>query len=192
MDSESDFLGVVGDPDIHDSVVLATVEQGDSVSVILERTAYKGESVGRATPRLEVRFVGVRDVESRREAGMVVYSLAELKGEPPWRRFVFTNWDDEDEASLEIWAQDVEWRDVERHPCPCCGFRTLDEAPPGTDEICPVCGWQDDTVQSRDRDFGAGPNRGQSLNECRVAFLDELSRDPRRADELKTEWGPHA
>ncbi len=26
-----------------------------------------------------------------------------------------------------------------RFPCPCCGFLTLPEEPPGTYDICPVC-----------------------------------------------------
>ena len=34
-----------------------------------------------------------------------------------------------------------------KYPCPCCGYLTLPEEPPGTDRICPVCFWQDDFLQ---------------------------------------------
>ena len=54
-------------------------------------------------------------------------------------------------------------------PCPCCGCFTLDEEPPGTDDICPVCFWHDDAVQSQDASFVGGPNR-VSLQQARENF----------------------
>lgn len=47
-------------------------------------------------------------------------------------------------------------------PCPCCGSLELTEA--GAYEICRVCGWEDDPVQSSDPDFAGGANN-DSLNE---------------------------
>jgi hypothetical protein len=41
-------------------------------------------------------------------------------------------------------------------PCPCCGFFTLNEQSP-SDDICPVCFWQDDFVDNHDTDV-LGPN----------------------------------
>jgi len=55
-------------------------------------------------------------------------------------------------------------------PCPCCGFLTLSEPPPGTFEVCPVCLWEDDAVQFADPDFAGGANV-VSLREARANFV---------------------
>lgn len=52
-------------------------------------------------------------------------------------------------------------------PCPCCGSKTLSEA--GAYEICDVCDWEDDPVQSADPDYAGGANK-LSLNEARKAW----------------------
>ncbi|MCF2538686.1 hypothetical protein K6168_23930 [Streptomyces sp. FB2] len=44
------------------------------------------------------------------------------------------------------------------YPCPCCGHRVLD-AMPGSYEICPVCFWEDDGVQSRWPTMAGGANQ---------------------------------
>ena len=67
-----------------------------------------------------------------------------------------------------------------RFPCPCCGFLTLDESPPGTFEICPVCYWEDDNLQFDDPTLRGGANR-VSLAEAQENFRhfgasDEPSR----------------
>ncbi len=43
--------------------------------------------------------------------------------------------------------------------CPCCGYPTLPERPPGTFAICEVCFWEDDEVQFRDPSYAGGANR---------------------------------
>jgi hypothetical protein len=55
------------------------------------------------------------------------------------------------------------------YPCPCCGFLTIGEQPPGTFEICSVCFWEDDNVQFDDPDYAGGANK-VSLNEARRSF----------------------
>lgn len=54
-------------------------------------------------------------------------------------------------------------------PCPCCGYLTIGEEPPGTFEICPVCFWEDDNVQFEDPDYSGGAN-SVSLNQARENF----------------------
>jgi hypothetical protein len=67
---------------------------------------------------------------------------------------------------------------VPRFPCPCCGFLTLDEAPPGTFHICEVCWWEDDPVQYADPTYRGGANT-PSLSEARENFRLIRASDPR-------------
>ncbi|NWO08761.1 MAG: hypothetical protein HLX50_24580 [Alteromonadaceae bacterium] len=65
------------------------------------------------------------------------------------------------------------------HACPCCRYLTLDEEPPGTFEICPVCGWEDDEVQFLDPTYDGGAN-AVNLDQARRNFaafgaIDERS-----------------
>lgn len=53
------------------------------------------------------------------------------------------------------------------YPCPCCGYLVFDE-PPGSYDICPVCGWEDDVSQLR-LPTVSGANR--PLIECQREFL---------------------
>lgn len=44
------------------------------------------------------------------------------------------------------------------YTCPCCGYLTLDEKPPGTYDICSICFWEDDDVQYNDPNYEGGAN----------------------------------
>lgn len=59
----------------------------------------------------------------------------------------------------------------EKYTCPCCGFRTLDEPPPGTFDICPICFWEDDNVQFHDPNLAGGANQ-ISLHQARKNYQD--------------------
>lgn len=52
-------------------------------------------------------------------------------------------------------------------PCPCCGSGVIDK--PGAYEICDVCGWEDDPVQSSNPNFAGGANK-LSLLDARSAW----------------------
>ncbi|EPH6925283.1 TPA: CPCC family cysteine-rich protein [Proteus mirabilis] len=54
------------------------------------------------------------------------------------------------------------------YPCPCCGNKTISEL--GDYEICPVCGWEDDPVQSEDPDFSGGAN-SNNLNDAKKKYF---------------------
>lgn len=56
-------------------------------------------------------------------------------------------------------------------PCACCGYLTRSAELPGTFEICPVCGWEDDNVQLEDETYQGGAN-GISLEQARKNFAD--------------------
>jgi hypothetical protein len=66
------------------------------------------------------------------------------------------------------------------YPCPCCRYPTLSEPPPGTFDICTICGWEDDNVQFDDPTFRGGANV-ESLAEARAKFAALEARDPAHA-----------
>lgn len=59
----------------------------------------------------------------------------------------------------------------EHYACPCCGYLTLAEEPPGTYEVCPVCFWEDDVAQGEDPNLEGGAN-AVSLVEARENFAE--------------------
>lgn len=61
---------------------------------------------------------------------------------------------------------------MKKYRCPCCGNFTLSEQPPGTYEICPICGWEDDEVQFYDMDYAGGANE-LSLNQAKQRFIQQ-------------------
>jgi hypothetical protein len=68
-------------------------------------------------------------------------------------------------------ALSVDTPDGKRYRCPCCGNFTLEEEPPGTYDICPVCFWEDDPIQLDDPTMPGGANK-LSLDESRRNFKD--------------------
>ena len=53
--------------------------------------------------------------------------------------------------------------------CICCELGCVDD---GGDDICTVCGWQDDDIQNDDPDFAGGANE-LSLTEYRRKFKEK-------------------
>ncbi|MFC6018432.1 CPCC family cysteine-rich protein [Plantactinospora solaniradicis] len=65
------------------------------------------------------------------------------------------------------------------HPCPCCGYLTLDSR--GEYEICPVCFWEDDGQDEHDAgQVRGGANRGLSLLDGRRNFAEFGASEARR------------
>jgi hypothetical protein len=84
-----------------------------------------------------------------------------------------------------------------KYTCPCCGYKTLEEAPPGTYDICPICFWEDDAVQFDDPDYEGGANK-VSLRQAQKSFVEFGACDrsmlahvrrPTKHDERDVEWG---
>lgn len=58
----------------------------------------------------------------------------------------------------------------ELYPCPCCCNKTITDL--GNYEICPICGWEDDPVQSEDPEFSGGANVS-NLNDAKKKYYAE-------------------
>ena len=63
------------------------------------------------------------------------------------------------------------------YSCPCCGNKTISKL--GDYEICYICNWEDDPVQSDDPNFYGGANV-KSLNEAKETYqqLIQKNKDP--------------
>lgn len=58
-----------------------------------------------------------------------------------------------------------------KYACSCCGYYTFDHEPDGSDNICPVCFWQDDYVQLHDPQYGGGANE-PCLEQARLNYKE--------------------
>lgn len=58
-----------------------------------------------------------------------------------------------------------------KYTCPCCGYKTLTEEPPGTYDICRICFWEDDDIQFNDPDYEGGANK-VCLRKAQKNFLE--------------------
>jgi len=65
-----------------------------------------------------------------------------------------------------------------RFACPCCGYLTLEQEPPGSFGLCEVCWWEDDSVQFADPDYEGGANE-PSLRQARELFRQIGVSDPK-------------
>ena len=59
------------------------------------------------------------------------------------------------------------------NPCKCCGNLTIEFV--DEYEICEICGWEDDDIQSDDPDYAGGANK-LSLNQHKKKWEDEQNK----------------
>jgi len=97
MDKES-FVRYWHSEDVHDGKVRQVIQDTEQVRVLVDT------SDGRL---VTFEFSGVESVSLNRPEGMLLYSLTEIGSAPPHRKFVFTNWEEDDEARLEVMATDM-------------------------------------------------------------------------------------
>ncbi len=94
--STDEFIGYVGNPDFHDGSIISVRHERDAASVKVR---------GASGQEYVVQFAGVKVVRATRPDGMMIYSMSEMRSQLPLRRFVFANWDEEDDSRLEIHAE---------------------------------------------------------------------------------------
>lgn len=66
-------------------------------------------------------------------------------------------------------------KNVDIFQCPCCGNGCFSEH--GGYEICPICLWEDDPLQSEDPTYRGGANK-YSLIEARIIWFKKNSINP--------------
>ena len=89
------FVAYVGPPSLHDGKITGVRNGPGQVNVTVQ---------SESGALLSIDFTGVHSVRSNRPVGMVLYALCEMAASGPRRRFVFANWGEEDDATLEVQA----------------------------------------------------------------------------------------
>ena len=95
----SKFVAYVGPSSLHDGQVREVVQSEDKVTVHVE---------GGTGQHIRLMFSGVSELKAIEPVGMVLYALCEMSAELPMRRFVFSNWSEDDPARLEVVAEGIE------------------------------------------------------------------------------------
>lgn len=80
--------------------------------------------------------------------------------------------------------------------CPCCGYNTFADPPTGNYDICRICFWEDDPIQSKDITYANGANQvslieGQKNFEEFGACCQEViayTRKPQDSDIRNPRW----
>lgn len=85
---------------------------------------------------------------------------------------------------------------MEKYTCPCCGYKTLHSK--HDYDICPICFWEDDSIQFDDIDCAGGAN-DISLRQAQKNYIkfgacqrDMLKhvRKPNKNDIKDSSWEP--
>ncbi|PFR99412.1 hypothetical protein COK55_32640 [Bacillus cereus] len=77
-----------------------------------------------------------------------------------------------------------------KYTCPCCGYKTLEEEPPGTFDICSICFWEDDNVQFDDPDYEGGANEESLRKYQKVFLMRNVNRKLTDNNERDPNWRP--
>lgn len=99
-----EFVGYRGGHEVHDAKIVSVEHDGDVARIVVE--AVDGQ-------RIMFEFSGVAALTQIRTEGMVLYGLSEFEAAAPLHRFVFANWDDDDDARLEVLAAGFEQRELQ-------------------------------------------------------------------------------
>ena len=78
---------------------------------------------------------------------------------------------------------------IRNYFCLCCGYKTLEEKPPGTHEICEICFWQDDSGEggANHITLRQAKNNFKNFGVSDLRFKDRL-RKPTKDDIRHDDW----
>lgn len=83
------------------------------------------------------------------------------------------------------------------YPCPCCGHLVFTDGP-GSDDICPICFWEDDIVQLAFPNLVGGANKTSLIESqqnfikygvCERRFIKNV-KESRTNDKKDKDWRP--
>ena len=92
----SAFIGYIGGPDFRGGTIQQVTRRAGVVHVRIH---------GATGQNYDLSFGGVRDVQANQPTGKTLYTISEMRGHAPLRKFVFDAWEEDAQSSLEINAE---------------------------------------------------------------------------------------
>lgn len=102
--NDRNIIQHIGDYRVHDAIIKKIIHQKQTIEVLLN-------SVDKEL--IKFAFHDVQRIKEKQAEGMILYSAVEIRAEESFRHFVFVNWDESDNACLEIVAKRYDFQKME-------------------------------------------------------------------------------
>lgn len=105
--SEQRFIGYIQEPDVHDGVIVSATYKSNFLRSVFDKRVLVVLVLTYEERLFVIRFSRVRSTSIRNVDGMRLYSLSEMHATPPFRSFVFVDWEETSNRHCEVVARDI-------------------------------------------------------------------------------------
>lgn len=105
--SEQRFIGYIQEPDVHDGVIVGATYKSGFLRSVFDKRVLVVLVLTYEERLFVIQFSRVRSASIRNVDGMRLYSLSEMHATPPFRRFVFVDWEEKSDRHCEVVAREI-------------------------------------------------------------------------------------
>ena len=105
--SEQRFIGYIQEPDVHDGVIISATYKSGFLRSLFDKRKVQVLVLTHEERLFGIWFTRVRSANIRNADGMRLYSISEMHATPPFRRFVFVDWEEPSDRHCEVVAREI-------------------------------------------------------------------------------------